>query len=272
MKVLVTGAAGFIGSAVKRSLERSGHEWVSFDHPDDIRDLPAVIRAVNSVDGVIHLAGMLGTSELLGHEYEAIDVNIIGALNVLDACKDKPLVYIATGHRGQLNTYAVTKACAEDIAKSRAMWQGQPVNIVRAFHAYGPGQKAPEPHGKSIVRKIIPSFVCRAITGMPIEIWGDGSQLIDLVHVDDVADCLVAGLEGPYGRTLEAGTGVPTTVTKAAELVIELCNSTSEIVYLPMRSGEPERSVVVANDPWECKIGLREGLEATIPWYREYLG
>jgi UDP-glucose 4-epimerase len=269
-RVLVTGAGGFIGSAVEAALAEQGHELVEFDYPRDVLHRSDVFDAVRSCDAVIHLAGVLGTSELLGHEQHAVDVNITGALNVFEAADDRPVVQIGTGHRGQLNTYAVTKACAEDLALTRA-GQGRPVNVVRAFHAYGPGQKPPAPHGHATVRKIIPSFVCRALTGMPVEIWGDGKQVIDLVHVDDVARALVAGLEGPYGRVIEAGTGVGTTVLDAAQLVIETCGSFSDIVHLPMRPGEPEGTTVVAADPFPYRYGLAAGLEQTIPWYRDLL-
>lgn len=272
-RILVTGGSGFIGSAVKRVLERRGDEMVPFDHPSDVCNRGQLETAVESCDGIIHLAGLLGTSELIGGERHAVDVNVLGAVNVLDAAQGRPVVQIGTGHRGQLNTYAVTKGCAEDLALIRARVAGEPVNVVRAYHAYGPGQKACPPHGKSIVRKIIPSFVCRALTGMPLEIWGDGKQLIDLVHVDDVGLALVAALYEPFGCVLEAGTGVATSVLDAARLVIELCDSRSEIVHLPMRPGEPEGDTVVAEAPFNpFGIPLRCGLEATIPYYRELVG
>lgn len=271
MRVLVTGSAGFIGSAVRRELDRRGDVLVGFDHPATILDRDAVKAAVESCDAVINLAGVLGTSELLGAERYAAEVNIIGAVNVFDAARGKPVVQIGTGHRGQLNTYAVTKACAEDLALGRAKWNGEPITVVRAFHAYGPGQKPCAPHGPSPVRKIIPSFICRALTGMPVEVWGDGKQVIDLVHVDDVAAALVAGLDGPHGSVIDAGTGYGTTVLDCAEMVIKLTGSDSGIVHLPMRPGEPEHDTVVAENPWPCRWELESGIDATIPWYREYL-
>lgn len=272
MKVLVTGSGGFIGTAVARTLRARSHDVVPFDHPNTICDIDTLTAAVAGCDAVINLAGVLGTSELLDGDRTAVDVNILGAVNVMDAAGTKPVVQIATGHRGQLNTYAITKACAEDLALCRAQWGQKPYTVVRAFHVYGPNQKPPAPHGKATVRKIIPSFVCRALTGMPLEIWGDGKQTIDLVHVDDVANILVDAIDGPYGTVLDAGTGIGTTVLEAAELVIELCGSKSEIVHLPMRPGEPEGDVVVADNPSPYVWDLVDGLTATIPWYRELVG
>jgi nucleoside-diphosphate-sugar epimerase len=179
-----------------------------------------------------------------------------------------PLVQIGTGHRGQPNPYAITKACAEDLLLARAEWEGDRINVVRAFHAYGPGQKACPPHGSSTVRKIIPSFVCRALTGMPLEVNGDGSQLIDLIHVDEVARILIAALGGPYGIVLDAGTGVSTTVLDAASDVIEWTRSDSRIVRVPMRNGEPENATVVAERPCSDKFWPYQ-LAETIDYYAD---
>jgi UDP-glucose 4-epimerase len=249
-RILVTGGAGFIGSAVRRHLDGLGWDMVSFDSPHDVCNPRDVDDAVASVDGVIHLAGILGTVETIDAAGQLVHVNIGGALNVLDAAEHfgVPMVQIGTGHRGQLNTYAITKACAEDLALMRAKFRGSRVNVVRAFHAYGPGQKAPAPWGKATVRKIIPAFLCAALAGEPLVINGSGQQTIDLVHVDDVARALVEGLEGGYGRTIEAGTGRPVTVLAAAHDVIAAVGSTSAITFQDMRDGEPYLSEVYATE------------------------
>jgi nucleoside-diphosphate-sugar epimerase len=105
------------------------------------------------VDAVINLAGVLGTAETIGEEYEAAHVNILGALNVFDVFRNVPIVQIATGHEGQPNPYAITKSCITGLALSRAQWMGQQIAVVRAYHVYGPGQKMCAPHGHSKVRK-----------------------------------------------------------------------------------------------------------------------
>jgi UDP-glucose 4-epimerase len=269
VRVLVTGSSGFIGQCVDRELSAQGRQMFPFDGISDVRDRKAVRVAVEGCDAVINLAGVLGTAETVGAEQKAAEVNILGAVNVFAEAKMMgiPVVQIATGHRGQLNPYAITKGCAEDLALARAQWTGQQIAVVRAFHAYGPGQKAPPPHGRALVRKIIPSFVCRALSGMPLEINGTGSQIIDLVHVADVVKVLVDAIAGPYGEVLDAGTGVGTTVEDCAATVIEACGSTSEIVHRPMRKGEPDWSCVVAENPLAAHVWPYR-LEDTVEHYR----
>lgn len=270
MRVLVTGGAGFIGTAVRHELELRHHVPVLYDHPNDVLDTLALYPAVADVNAVIHLAGRLGTAETFGVERETASVNIIGALNVADACRHfgVPMVQIGTGHKGQPNPYAITKACAEDLLLGRARQTGQQIVVVRAFHAYGAGQKACAPHGYSPVRKIIPSFVCRALTGMPIEVTGDGSQVIDLVHVREVARVLVDAITAEAGSLIEAGTGVGTTATETAEHVVRMCRSASPIVHVPMRPGEPEGTTVVATAP-ACGHPFPFGMDEVIDHYRK---
>jgi len=270
MRALVTGGSGFIGQAVRAELERRGHVFVSLDHPFSVCDYLDVRDAAKSCQAIINLAGVLGTSETVGAEFNAARVNILGAVTVADVAKDLgvPLVQIGTGHKGQPNPYAITKACAEDLLLARAQWCGQPISVVRAFHAYGPGQKVCPPHGEAKVRKIIPSFVCRALSGMPLEVNGSGRQLIDLIHVDEVARILVDSIAGPFGQVIEAGTGLATSVWSAAERVIDVCGSSSEIVRVPMRAGEPTVSRVVSERPASDKL-WPYGLVETVAWYAE---
>lgn len=271
-KILVTGSAGFIGQYVQNELHARGFIPVSFDQPEDVCDRIGLLVQMDGCSGVINLAGRLGTSETFGVEVETAKVNILGALTVADVAAKYgiPMVQIGTGHKGQANPYAITKACAEDLLLERARVTGDQVSVVRAFHAYGPGQKMCAPHGPSPVRKIIPSFVCRALTGMPVEVNGSGLQKVDLVHVADVACLLVDALGLPFGEVYEAGTGNGLSVLEVARTVIELCDSDSAVEFLPMRPGEPEDSVVVAQRP-QCERLFPFGMLDTINYYRSKL-
>lgn len=245
MRVLVTGGAGFIGSAVVLRLKEEGHEPVEFDRPQDIRDAVAVTEAVHDVDAVIHLAGMLGTHELFDHARTAIEVNVHGTLNVLQACEASGAAYVGITMpvSGWANVYTATKHCAQDLASAWHRHRGVPVSHVRAYNAYGPGQKT----GPGHPQKIVPTFATEAWAGRPIPIWGDGEQTVDLIHADDLARLLVDGLEYGDDRIIEGGSGAALTVNQVAALVQLITGGSSkDVEHLPMRDGETAHTTIVA--------------------------
>ena len=189
MKVLVTGSAGFIGSHVVERLHNAGYEVDGFDHRGrgtvlgDIRDVIALGDAMSHVDAFIHLAGLLGTQEHIQDPGPIMETNILGGLNVLQAAaKFKlPGVCIGVGNHFMDNPYSISKSAVERMVSMFNAERGTKVNIVRAMNAYGPGQVPAQPYGPSRVRKIAPSFICRALKGDPIEVYGDGAQISDMV-------------------------------------------------------------------------------------------
>ena len=265
MKVLVTGGAGFIGGHVCTELVKRNHTPVILDHYDrggykhpvmlgDVRDATAVTEAMAHVDGWIHLAAVLGTQETISNPRPAAESNLMGGLNVLEAGVqyDLPGVYIGVGNHWMNNTYSISKTMIERFVDMYNKDRGARVNIIRAMNAYGPGQRAVAPWGSGKVRKITPSFICRALAGLPIEVYGDGSQISDMVYVKDVAVALVNALECArdghvFDGAVEIGPHEHTTVQQFAELVVAECDSSSEIVNLPMRCGEIPQSKVTAD-------------------------
>lgn len=295
MKVLVFGGSGFIGSHVVGRLLEIGYTPVIFDRHirkpppgcelilGDVRDPVAVTEAVAHADGVVHLAAVLGTQETIFNPRPAAETNILGSLNVFEAVAqyELPAVYAAVGNHWMDNGYSITKTTAERFAKMYNAERGTRIAIVRALNAYGPGQSVAAPYGHSKVRKMMPSFICRALANDPIEVYGDGSQIMDMIHVRDVAKIFVwAMLHGPNNDVFQAGTGRETTVREIAETVLKYAKSTSPLVHLPMRPGEPEHSVVLG-DPHTLVplygdrpdfIPLDEGVAQTVAWYREREG
>lgn len=256
MKVLVTGGAGWIGQATCRELESRGYDPVVFDrtHFGDIRDSDAVETAVKSVEHVIHLAGLLGTHELFEQPFEAADVNVMGALNVTVTCSqyDVGLTEI-TMPRVNPSLYAATKACAMDMALSYQKAGKLRCSFVRAYNAYGPGQAFGEGHPQ----KILPTFATRAWVGEPLPVWGDGTLLTDLVHVDDVARMLVEAMAFGDGECFDAGTGHAQTVSDVAHAVInhvqESCGLVGHVEFLPPRPGErarPTTDDIASGENW----------------------
>ena len=256
MKVGITGGQGFIGSWVAEELVRRGHSVLTLDHRvrqhadnvmlGDVRDETAVMEFAAHVDGIIHLAAVLGTVETIDRPLPAAHTNIIGTLNVFEAASryDLPVVFAAVGNANiARGTYCITKSAAERFVEMYREDRGLRVTSVRPMNAYGPRQSAPEPYGAAKVRKIVPSFVCSALAGEPLRVYGDGTQVSDSIWVGDVARVFVTALEKAVEgiipkHPIDVGNENPTRVLDVANEVIKnVPGATIETV--PMRAGEP---------------------------------
>lgn len=297
MKIGITGGAGFIGGHVADVAEERGHQVVIFDrdrkrtHGDreiflgDVMDDVAMTELAAHTDGIIHLAACLGTQETIQNPRPAALTNTVGGLNFLEACAQYkiPGVYIGVGNTGFFNTYSISKTNIEYFTTMFNRERQTRVNIVRLVNAVGPRQSVAPPFGPAKVRKIGPSFICRALTDAPIEIYGDGEQISDLVHVRDGALALVKALEQAekgivFDRPVFIGTEKSHTVNEIAREVIKCAGSKSQINYLPMRPGEIPGAVIKADlstldlvdmKPSELKT-MPEVIAETVEWFREH--
>lgn len=280
MKVLVTGGTGFIGGYVCEALRARGIEPVTFGvtgKPDvlgDIRDASAVDLAVSNCDAVMHCAGVLGTMETVDDPLPAIEVNICGGLNVFKAIRryKVPAVNIAAANHWMWNPYSITKKAAERLGLMANKEWGTRIAMVRGMNVYGPGQKA------APVRKIMPNLILPALRNEPIVIYGDGTQIMDMIYVEDVAEILIRALLNDhevYDSVMEAGTGRRTTVNELATMVVEMIGQ-GTVEHVPMRPGEPAGSVVLGDPATLAPLGvapedlkpLEDGLKLTIDSYQ----
>jgi UDP-glucose 4-epimerase len=251
MRVVVTGSHGFIGSYVCLELVKHGHEVIAVDSADgcDIVTMGYhTIDRFQRADAVIHLAGVLGTSELFDDYQRAIKVNVLGAANVLQQCANNGLRYVGiTMPQVWKNVYQSTKQAAVNLAEAWHANKGVPVCHVRAFNAFGVGQKVGTP------QKIIPTFSDCAYKERPMPIWGDGEQLVDLVYVGDIARVLVDALGFGNLEIFDAGTGVVRTVNEVARMVAHVATPDTDplVDHLPMRSGESGRGVWATGEGWD---------------------
>lgn len=298
MKILVTGC-GFIGSHVVEQLLEQGHEVSVFDrcrkqewpgnwkdrvtfYLGDIRDREAVMEAVYRHEAVINLAGILGTMETVDNPHPSVDTNIHGALNIFEGCRPNSMnkngvrgVQIGVGNHFMNNTYSITKTTAERFAFMFNKELGTKIATVRGLNGYGEYQK------HKPVRKITPNFIVRALNHIPIEIFGDGEQIMDMIYVKDLAEVLIRSVtrdHGIFDQVFEAGTGRRTTVNDIARVINDIAGNQAGLKHLPMRAGEPERSVVLG-DPTTLKplgiypedlVSLEKGMERTVRWYRDH--
>lgn len=246
VKIAITGGNGFLGRAVQKAAASAGNLSWAFDKAvgDDVRgDLSGLLGA----DVVVHLAGMLGTAELFDTPGEAVDVNVKGTLNVLQWCRTHGAGYVGITMPDVFpSVYTATKVAAQRLATAWHHTYGVPVSHVRAFNAYGPGQA----HGTGHPQKILPTFAVNAWAGVPLPVWGDGEQTIDLVHADDVGRMLVDACRFGDDQVFDAGTGVPVTVNALARFVTAHTGSKALNEHLPMRAGEKPTRIVAEGENW----------------------
>lgn len=207
--------------------------------------------------------------------YETVKSNILGTLNILEAIKShkKSGVIITIGGIDWLNSYAITKLAAERFSLMYAKEFDLDIKVVRGLNTYGPKQKY------KTVRKAVPTFVMNALQNKPLEIYGDGNQILDLVYVEDLVEIMVRAMmtKRKILHIIEAGTGVKTTVNQLAKMIILLTNSRSKLKYLPMRPGEPDFSMTIGNVDtlreliYVPSTRLEEGLKKIIVWYKNIL-
>lgn len=289
-KVVVTGGNGFIGRHVVDRLINLNFKVTVLDRLNysfsddvnfvlgDVRNLVTVESLLSSHDGVINLAGILGTSETIDNPRGTVSSNLKGALNIFNSAKkfNIPAVHITVGNYWMNNPYAITKHAAEKIALNYNDQFGTKITVVRGLNAYGEGQK------DYPVRKLMPNLVIPALKNSEILIYGDGTQIMDMIYVKDLAKVLVNGLtleHGCWDKIIEGGSGEKTTVNDICDVVMAQTKSTAKVTHVPMRGGEPDRAIVLGDPSTMLPLGINksdlitldEGVKRSVAFYRDYI-
>lgn len=293
MKVAITGGSGFVGSAIYREcLKRKNFEVVLLDKTEPEYQLPynvswiecdttnpeLVRKCLKDVkpDHLYLIAGVLGTTELNRTPLKAVTNNIGGVATFLDVCVEEesfPKLFYVTKPNVWENMYTITKETSEKMVKLYMKEFNLRGCIHRWFNAYGPGQHTHP------IRKAVPYFILKALNNQTLEIWGNGKQTVDLIHIDDIAYLAVEAMNldtTTQDRVIDLGTGIPVTVKELAELIIKLTGSKSEIIYKNMRPGEVDDTLLVADtedlnrfiSPNYKFKDLEVGMLETIEYYR----
>lgn len=270
MKIAVTGGSGFIGKATIAFAQSRGHEVWTFDRADG-NDVLGDLSDLKGAEAVIHLAGLLGTHELFEDPEQAVEVNIKGSLRVMQWCIDNGAQYTDIVMPDAFpSIYTATKMAALRLARALHHSRKLRSSHVCAYNAFGPGQK----HGPGHPQKIIPTFIMSALRRAPIPIWGDGTQGVDLVYVDDVARFLVQATMYDDDQIYDAGTGIMFTVEQVATMVERIVEVPYYRVHRAMRDGEVPTKIKANGRGWDRILKPEWGislLEETVNWYKENL-
>jgi nucleoside-diphosphate-sugar epimerase len=215
---------------------------------------------------------------MINNPIPAVEVNILGALNVFDAIRmhKKRGFQIAVGNYWMNNPYSITKNTAERFALMYNKEHGTDIRVLRGMNVYGERQK------HRPIRKIFPNLVIPAILGKDITIYGTGEQVMDLVYVKDIAEVIARVLltpDIPNDIIYECGVGGGMTINKAVDIVLKGTNSTSKVNRVAMRPGEDKMSVVeISEEGWQNLdkyvhyskdnlTPLDEAMQKSIDWY-----
>lgn len=300
MNFLITGAAGFLGSALANRLAREGHQVRGLDDlstgdpralsPDvlftrgDVNDRPKLWSLLQDVDCVYHLAARVVVAESVLYPREYNAVNVGGTVSLMEAMRDvgvRRVVLISSGaiygdqgsqplrEDAVLNPrspYAVSKLCAEYYVRTIGdLWNIESVAL-RVFNAYGPGQHLPPSHPP-----VIPNFLRQAVRGGTLVVHSEGTQTRDYVYVDDVVNAMVAAATAPgiNHLNINVGNGSETSVRELASLVIQVTNSKAEIIFNPRTAPGVSRMCAdlgLAREElgYQPRVSLAEGLRLTL--------
>ena len=300
MRFLITGAAGFLGSALANQLVRENHAVRGLDDlstgdpnallPEvhltrgDVNDRPKLWTLLQEVDCVYHLAARVSVPELVLYPREYNQVNVGGTVTLMEAMRDvgvrrvvlissgavygeqtqQPLVESVIPNPG--SPYAVSKLSAEYYVRTIGKLWGIETVALRVFNAYGPGQHLPPAHAP-----VIPYFLKQACRLGTIVVHGDGSQTRDYVFVDDVVKAMVATATAPgvNQKTINIGSGVETSVRNLVNMVLDLTGNRPEVMYNPRNEGGVRRmsadlSLAHSLLGYQPAVGLRSGLQLTL--------
>ena len=304
-RVLVTGAAGFLGSHLCERLLDDGHEVIGMDNRVSGRtenleeiyyedgftfhdhDVTEFVHVNGELDWVLHLASLASPVFYREYPIKTLKVGALGTHKTLGLAKEKDAKYLFTStsevygdpevnpqpedYRGNVDPfgprscYDESKRYGEAMLRAYLEEHGLNIRIARIFNTYGSRMRLDD-------GRVIPNFIQQALTGKDLTVYGDGSQTRSFCYVSDMIDGLVALMDSDVQEPVNIGNPDERSIRELAEVIIELCDSDSGITHeeLPPQDPDVRRPDITKAKRelgWEPEIDLREGLERTIEYF-----
>jgi dTDP-glucose 4,6-dehydratase len=307
VRILITGAAGFLGSHLADRFLAGGHEVVGMDNfitgcPDNVahlmgnqafrfvqHDVTNFIYVDGPLDGVLHFASPASPVDYLELPIQTMKVGSLGTHKTLGLAKAKgarfllastsevygdPLVHPQPEtYWGNVNpvgprgVYDEAKRFAEALTMAYHRFHGVETRIVRIFNTYGPRMRPAD-------GRVVSNFIVQALRGEPLSVYGDGSQTRSFCYVEDEVEGIYRLFNSDRVDPTNVGNPDEFTVLELAKMVLEETGSASKIDYRPIPTDDPkvrrpDSTIARAVLGWQPKVPLREGLKRTIPYFRE---
>lgn len=302
MDILITGGAGFQGTHLAQKMLALGHDvtvlntltpqasgneqYLKGCHVlwGSVTDAEVTEKAMRGKRLVFHLGARVNVDESIAHPWEAMEVNVRGTYNVLEAVKKTGARMIFTSscevyglpekapvsenaELRPMSPYAASKAAADRLCFAYAQTYKTPVTIARFFNIYGERQK------EGTFGAVIPIFVARALAGKPITVFGDGEQTRDYLHVSDVMRAYEMLLKHPElsGEVVNFGSGKATRIKDIAEHIAKRMKGS--VVYAEGRPGEASNMIADYFKAerllgWKPTVNIFDGIDRYIEWRR----
>lgn len=305
MKILITGGAGFIGSNIADALLKAKHKVIIFDnlssgkkaninskakfYKADIFNKKSVDRIFKQEkpEIVIHNAAQIDVRKSVEDPYYDAEINILGSINVLQACKQnktKKIIFASSGGTiygecgknppdentfpNPLSPYGIAKYSVERYIQFFAEIHGLKYTVLRYANVYGPRQ---DPKGEAGVVAI---FARRMLLNQDVLVFGNGKQMRDYVFVNDVVNANLKALTKGNNKILNIGTQKTISVVDLIKLMSKVTDYKKKPVFKPARKGELFKSFLKTNNAkkylnWKPLTDIKSGLEATIEYFEK---
>lgn len=308
-RILITGAAGFLGSHLCDRFLKEGYEVIGMDNllTGNIRniehlfplkefnfyhhDVTKFVHVPGNIDYILHFASPASPIDYLKMPIQTLKVGALGTHNLLGLAKSKgarilvastsevygdPLIHPQTEeYWGNVNpvgprgVYDEAKRFMESITMAYHTYHKLETRIIRIFNTYGPRMRLDD-------GRALPTFMSQALRGEDVTVYGDGSQTRSFCYVDDLVDGIYRLLLSDYHKPVNIGNPSEITLLQFAEEILALTGSKSKIVFEPLPQDDPKQrqpNITKAKEilGWEPKVDRHEGLKRTLAYFQKHI-